>query len=153
MALAAPPVLLSLVEGPLLPRLLLALLALSIPALLYGLAWLVFSRQRLRRTLYGLLPLIWALLLARHLPLGMGEAGQLLPVSLSPLQGTWIQSMPSWQADAHVIAFCQSLVVLLGWASSVVLLRRQLATHRAAWLGASGLAVALAFAGRWLVAV
>lgn len=144
---------LSLVEGPLLPRLLLALLALSIPALLYGLAWLVFSRQRLRRTLYGLLPLIWALLLARHLPLGMGEAGQLLPVSLSPLQGTWIQSMPSWQADAHVIAFCQSLVVLLGWASSVVLLRRQLATHRAAWLGASGLAVALAFAGRWLVAV
>jgi len=144
---------LSLVEGPLLPRLLLALLALSIPALLYGLAWLVFSRQRLRRTLYGLLPLIWALLLARHLPLGMGEAGQLLPVSLSPLQGTWIQSMPSWQADAHVIAFCQSLVVLLGWASSVVLLRRQLATHRAAWLGASGLAVALACAGRWLVAV
>ena len=61
--------------------------------------------------------------------------------------------MTSWQADAHVIAFCQSLVVLLGWASSVVLLRRQLATHRAAWLGASGLAVALAFAGRWLVAV
>ena len=45
---------LSLVEGLLLPRLLLALLALSIPALLYGLAWLVFSRQRLRRTLYGL---------------------------------------------------------------------------------------------------
>jgi len=42
---------------------------------------------------------------------------------------------------------------LLGWGSSVVLLRRQLATHRAAWLGASGLAVALAFAGRWLVAV
>ena len=83
----------------------------------------------------------------------MGEAGQLLPVSLWPLEGTWIQSMPSWQADAHVIAFCQSLVVLLGWASSVVLLRRQLATHRAAWLGASGLAFALALAGRWLVAV
>ena len=145
----APP---SLVEGPLLPRLLIALLALSIPALLYGLAWLVFSRQRLRRTLYGLLPLIWALLLARHLPLGMGEAGQLLPVSLSPLNGTWTESLPSWQADDHVIAFCQSLVVLLGWGSSVVLLRRQLATHRAAWLGASGLAVALAMAGRWLVA-
>ena len=145
----APP---SLVEGPLLPRLLIALLALSIPALLYGLAWLVFSRQRLRRTLYGLLPLIWALLLARHLPLGMGEAGQLLPVSLSPLNGTWTESLPSWQADDHVIAFCQSLAVLLGWGSSVVLLRRQLATHRAAWLGASGLAVALAVAGRWLVA-
>ena len=143
---------LSLVEGPLLPRLLMALLALSIPALLYGLAWLIFSRQRLRRTLYGLLPLIWALLLARHLPLGMSEAGQVLPVSLSPLNGTWTQSLPSWQADDHVIAFCQSLVVLLGWGSSVVLLRRQLATHRAAWLGASGLAVALAMAGRWLVA-
>ena len=145
----APP---SLVEGPLLPRLLIALLALSIPALLYGLAWLVFSRQRLRRTLYGLPAPIWALLLARHLPLGMGEAGQLLPVSLSPLNGTWTESLPSWQADDHVIAFCQSLAVLLGWGSSVVLLRRQLATHRAAWLGASGLAVALAVAGRWLVA-
>ena len=63
-----PGVPLSLVEGPLLPRLLLALLALSIPALLYGLAWLVFSRQRLRRTLYGLLPLIWALLLTGICP-------------------------------------------------------------------------------------
>ena len=146
----APP---SLVEGPLLPRLLMALLALSIPALLYGLAWLLFSRQRLRRTLYGLLPLIWALLLARHLPLGMGEAGQFLPVSLSPLNETWTESLPSWQADDHVIAFCQSLAVLLGWGSSVVLLRRQLASHRVAWLGASGLAVALAMAGRWLVAI
>ena len=65
---------LSLVDGPLLPRLLLAFLALSSPALRYGLAWLVFSRQRLRRTLYGLLPSICALLLARHLPLCMGEA-------------------------------------------------------------------------------
>jgi len=144
---------LSLVEGPLLPRLLLALLALSIPALLYGLAWLVFSRQRLRRTLYGLLPLIWALLLARHLPLGMGEAGQLLPVSLTPLDGGWADSMPAWSADAHVIAFCQTTAVLLGWGASVVLLRRQLATHRAAWLGASALALTLALAGRWLVAV
>ena len=142
----------SLVEGPLLPRLLLALVAVSIPALIYGMAWLVFSRQRLRRALYGLLPLIWGLLLARHLPLGMGEAGQLLPVALSPLDEAWTDQLPSWQADAHVIAFCQSLVVLLGWGSSVVLLRRQLVTHRASWLGASSLALAIAVAGRWLVA-
>jgi hypothetical protein len=52
-----------------------------------------------------------------------------------------------------VIAFCQSAAVLLGWGASVVLLRRQLATHRSAWLGASALALALALAGRWLVAV
>ena len=82
----------------------------------------------------------------------MGEAGQLLPVALSPLDGPWTDQLPSWQADTHVIAFCQSLVVLLGWGSSVVLLRRQLVPHRASWLGASGLALAIAVAGRWLVA-
>ncbi|MFZ9278828.1 MAG: 4Fe-4S binding protein [Vulcanococcus sp.] len=143
----------TLLEGPLGARLLTATLALAIPGLLYGLAHLLFSPERLRRTLYGLLPLLWALLLARHLPLGMAEAGQFLPVSLSALPAPWAAEMPSWSADAHVIGFCQSAAVLLGWSASVVLLRRQLATHRAAWLGASGLALALACAGRWLVAL
>ncbi|MFZ9569495.1 MAG: 4Fe-4S binding protein, partial [Vulcanococcus sp.] len=143
----------TLLEGPLGARLLTATLALALPGLLYGLAHLLFSPERLRRTLYGLLPLLWALLLARHLPLGMAEAGQFLPVSLSALPAPWAAEMPSWSADAHVIGFCQSAAVLLGWSASVVLLRRQLATHRAAWLGASGLALALACAGRWLVAL
>jgi hypothetical protein len=143
----------TLVEGPLSLRLAAAALALLVPSLLYVLCHLLFSAQRLQRTLYGLLPLIWALLLARHLPLGMAEAGQLLPVSLSLWQPDWAAVVPAWQADSHVIAFCQSAVVLLGWGASVVLLRRQLATRRAAWLGASVLALALALAGRWLVAV
>ena len=142
----------SVLEGPLLPRLLLAISALSIPALLYCLASVAFSRERIRRTLYGLLPLVWALLLARHLPLGMSEAGQLLPVSLAPMDWSWSQTLPTWRADSHVIAFCQSTFVLLGWGASVALLRRQLANHRTTWMGTSGLALVLALAGRWLVA-
>ena len=146
-----PWVPLTLVEGPLPLRLATAVLALSLPGLLYALSHLLFSAQRLQRTLYGLLPLIWALLLARHLPIGMGEAGQVLPVSLSSWQPAWAALLPAWRADAHVIAFCQSAAVLLGWAAAVVLLRRQLATRRVAWLGASVLALVLALAGRWLV--
>ena len=137
----------SLIDGPLLPRLAFATLALALPAALFNLARPFFSVARLRRTLYGLLPLLWGLLLARHLPLGMAEAGLVLPVSFSdPL-------LPAWSADPHVIGFCQSAVVLLGWAWAVVLLRRLLANRRAAWLSASALAMALALGGRWLVAV
>jgi len=136
----------SLVEGPWLPRLAAALLALALPSALFLLARLWFSLERLTRTLYGLLPLVWALLLARHLPIGMAEAGQLLPVS------GW-RSAPSWQADPHVIAFCQSAAVLLGLAWAWVLLRRQLANSRMAWVSASALALVLAGVGRWLVAV
>lgn len=136
----------SLVDGPWLPRLAAALLALALPSALFLLARLWFSLERLTRTLYGLLPLVWALLLARHLPIGMAEAGQLLPVS------GW-RSAPSWQADPHVIAFCQSAAVLLGLVWAWVLLRRQLANSRLAWFSASALALVLAGAGRWLVAV
>ena len=137
----------SLIDGPLLPRLAFATLALALPAALFNLARPFFSVARLRRTLYGLLPLLWGLLLARHLPLGMAEAGLVLPVSFSDPQ------LPAWSADPHVIGFCQSAVVLLGWAWAVVLLRRLLANRRAAWLSASALAMALALGGRWLVAV
>ena len=149
----------SLVEGPLLPRLAFAALALALPSALFLLARIPFSAPRLRRTLYGLLPLLWALLLARHLPIGMAEAGTLLPVSLAPLaahvgpgRADWLALLPAWRADGHVIAFCQSGVVLLGCISAVVVLRRLLANNRAAWLAASSLALVLAGAGRWLVA-
>jgi NAD-dependent dihydropyrimidine dehydrogenase PreA subunit len=154
----------SLVAGPLLPRLAFATLALALPSALFLLARPFFSAPRLRRTLYGLLPLLWALLLARHLPIGMAEAGAVLPVSFAPLVGagdtgwldtwlvTWLAALPAWRADSHVIAFCQSAAVLLGWLAAVVVLRRLLANHRAAWLGASALALLLACCGRWLVA-
>jgi hypothetical protein len=147
----------SLVDGPLLPRLAFATLALALPAALFGLTRMMFSDARLNRTLYGLLPLIWALLLARHLPLGMGEAGMVLPVSLAPvtqrIDPQWLAVVPSWQADPHVIGFCQSAAVVVGVVWAVVLLRRQLANNLTAWLGASLLAISLAAAGRWLVAV
>ena len=52
-----------------------------------------------------------------------------------------------------MIAFCQSAAVLLGLAWAWVLLRRQLANSRLAWVSASALALVLAGAGRWLVAV
>ncbi|MEY4297836.1 MAG: hypothetical protein RLZZ423_1015 [Cyanobacteriota bacterium] len=145
----------SLVEGPLLPRLAFATLALALPSLLFLLARPFFSAPRLRRTLYGLLPLVWGLLLARHLPLGMAEAGLLLPVSLAPLAPPepWLAALPSWRADPHVIAFCQSAAVVTGWATSLVVLRRLLANNRMAWLGASLLGVFLAGGGRWLVAL
>jgi hypothetical protein len=137
----------SLVAGPLLARLAVAALALAVPTGLFLLFRLWFSRERLVRTLYGLLPLIWALLLARHLPLGMGEAGLLLPVSFG------LSSLPAWQADLHVIGFCQSTAVLAGLLGAVLLLRRQLANSRPAWIGASVLALALAAGGRWLVSL
>ena len=145
----------SLVEGPLLPRLAFAVLALALPSLLFVLARPFFTAPRLRRTLYGLLPLVWALLLARHLPIGMDEAGQLLPVSLAPLASAqpWLEHLPAWRADAHVIAFCQTAAVLTGWTASVVVLRRLLANNRVAWIGASCLALLLACGGRWLVAL
>jgi len=136
----------SLVEGPWLPRLAAATLALAVPSALFLLARVWFSLARLQRTLYGLLPLVWALLLARHLPIGMAEAGTLLPVS-------GLVTAPAWSADPHVIAFCQSAAALLGLSWAVVLLRRQLARSRQAWLGASALALLLAAAGRWLVAL
>jgi hypothetical protein len=132
--------------GPLLPRLAVAVAALALPSALFLGARLLFSEARLRRTLYGFLPLIWALLLARHLPLGMGEAGALLPVSLGD------PSLPAWRADPHVIGFCQTAVVALGWVWAVVLLRRLLANSGLAWFSASLLGLVLAAGGRWLVA-
>ncbi|NDC34688.1 MAG: 4Fe-4S binding protein [Synechococcaceae bacterium WB9_2_112] len=137
----------SLVDGPLLPRLAVAAAALAVPSVLFLGARLLFSASRLRRTLYGLLPVIWALLLARHLPLGMGEAGALLPVSLGD------PALPAWRGDPHVIGFCQSAAVAVGCLGSVVLLRRLLANSRLAWLSAASLALLLALGGRWLVAL
>ena len=142
----------TLVAGPLLPRLAFACLALALPSGLFLLTRPFFSAPRLRRTLYGLLPLVWALLLARHLPIGMAEAGLVLPVSVAPLAPPWAASLPRWSADPHVIGFCQSAAVLLGFSAAVVVLRRMLQTNRLAWLSSTALALVLALGGRWLVA-
>jgi hypothetical protein len=84
------------------------------------------AASRLRLSLYALLPLLWALMLADHLP--------------------------AWSADGHVIGFCQSLVVAVGVAGSVVLRRRLLQPQRWGWLALSWLALGLGVGGRWLVA-
>jgi len=155
----------SLAEGPLLPRLAIGSLALTIPAAL----WLVLrfagsrllpGRRRPWLLLYALLPLLWAALLADHLSLGMAEAGQLLRVTLAPLAapgsagadpGAWLISLPAWRADPHVIGFCQSLVVAVGVGGSAVLLRRLLLPERYAWLAQLAALLGLGVAARALV--
>ena len=122
----------SLQAGPLLARLTFATLALSLPTVL-GL-WLD------RRWLYSGLPLLWGLLLARHLPIGMAEAGTLLP-----------QGWPSWSADTNVINFCQSLVVATAWAGSAVLLSRLITRSWFPWILASSALLMVALGGRWLL--
>ena len=124
----------SLHEGPLLARLSFAALALALPAAA-GL-WLK------RRWLYAGLPLLWALLLARHLPIGMAEAGTVLPVG-------W----PQWSADPHVIGFCQTVVVVIGWVGAVILSRRLLDLNRRAWVRGSMVLFLVSLSGRWLVAL
>ena len=124
----------SLHEGPLLTRLSFAVLALALPAAI-GL-WLN------RRWLYAGLPLLWALLLARHLPIGMAEAGTVLP-----------HGWPHWSADPHVIGFCQTLVVGIGWIGAAILSRRLLDLDRRAWVMGSMVLLLVSFGGRWLVAL
>lgn len=147
-------------EGPLLPRLAFATLALALPA---GVFLLVrhlrgwgrrpeVAASRLRLSLYALLPLLWALMLADHLPLGMAEGGLVLPVSVGPWWPELAGWLPAWSADGHVIAFCQSLVLAVGVAGSVVLLRRLLQPLRWGWLALGWLALGLGAGGRWLVA-
>ena len=154
----------SLNSGPFLPRLCFAVLALALPSLgfllLRGL-WSLWRRLRPGRrlattrqwlVLYGLLPLLWAMLLAQHLELGMAEAGQLLAVT-APSSWSQIHVLPAWSADGHVIAFCQSLTLVVGVVGSVVLLRRLLLPGRWRWLIVSWLALGLGIGSRWLVAL
>jgi NAD-dependent dihydropyrimidine dehydrogenase PreA subunit len=150
----------SLQEGPLLPRLAIACLALALPAAAFLLLRLLLalrqgaggvrSSARARLLLYGLLPLLWALMLAHTLPLGMGEGGLVLPVSLASVTPGW--ATPGWSADPHVVAFCQSVVTGVGVIGSVVVLRRLLPSDGLGSLLLAALALALGLAGRVLVA-
>ena len=46
---------------------------------------------------------MWALLMARHLPVGMLEGDTVLSVG-------W----PSWSTDPHVVGFCQGVGAAIG---------------------------------------
>jgi NAD-dependent dihydropyrimidine dehydrogenase PreA subunit len=148
----------SLALGPLLPRLAFGALALALPAGLWLALRPLLARLRPAApgwlVLYGLLPLLWALLLAQHLATGMAEGGLLLPVSVEALWPDLAARLPAWSADPHVIAFCQSLAVLVGAAGSLLLLRRllQVALWRGPSLALTGLVIGLGTGGRWLVA-
>ncbi|MEA5413206.1 4Fe-4S binding protein, partial [Synechococcus sp. BA-120 BA3] len=145
-------------QGPLLGRLAFAALALALPSGLWLLLRPLAARLRPASPswllLYALLPLLWGLLLAQHLPMGMAEGGRLLPVSTETLWPALAARLPSWSADSHVIAFCQSLAVLVGVGGSLLMLRRllQLAFWSGPSLALGGLVVALGSGGRWLVA-
>ncbi|MDM7952951.1 MAG: 4Fe-4S binding protein [Cyanobium sp. CZS 25K] len=147
----------SLEQGPMLPRLAFAALALALPAGLWLALRPLVKRLRPATTswqlLYGLLPLLWALLLAQHLPMGMAEGGLLLPVSTESLWPELATRLPAWSADAHVVGFCQSLAVLVGVGGSLLMLRRllQLAFWAVPSLALSGLVIGLGAGGRWLV--
>ena len=84
--------------------------------------------------LYGLLPLLWALLLASRLPIDRQETRSLLPVSFSALLLITTDHLPSWRSDPHVIGFCQSTVISGGEIASVITLRRLLSHRQNAWL-------------------
>ena len=160
----------SLGQGPLLPRLAIACLALALPAGLWlvartAAARLLPGRGRPWLLLYALLPLLWGVMLAHHLALGMAEGGRVLVVSAAPLLSSWrleeglsqplslLGQLPAWSADLHVIGFCQTLAVALGLAGSVVLLRRLLLPGRLGWVLQAAITLVIAGAGRWLVAV
>ena len=136
----------SLHEGPLLPRLAIAAATLALPAAGFLMLRPIAPARQRRLLLYALLPLLWGLLLARHLPLGLSEAGLVMPVSIG-------LAWPGWSADPHVVAFCQSLVLLVGLLGSLVLMRRL--GPQAGWrlTLACGSCVLLAAGGRWLVAI
>jgi len=157
----------SLSEGPLLPRLAIGCLSLALPAGLWlvarsAAARLLPGRGRPWLLLYALLPLLWGLMLAHHLTLGMAEGGLVLPVSAAPLLAksrlgdgasslaAVLAGLPAWAADPHVIGFCQTLSVGLGLIGSVVLLRRLLLPDRISWLLQAGSTLIVAAAGRWL---
>lgn len=89
-------------DGPLLPRLAFAALALALPA---GAFLLVrhlrgwgrrpeVAASRLRLSLYALLPLLWALMLADHLPLGMAEGGWCCRSAQAPGGPSWLPACP-----------------------------------------------------------
>ena len=70
------------------------------------------------------------------------EAGTVLPAG-------W----PQWSADPHVIGFCQSLKVSVGWGGAVVLRGCLLVQNSTQWVFSSLMLLNLSLAGRWLLAL
>ena len=73
---------------------------------------------------------------------GMAKAGTVLP-----------QGWPHWSDDPHVIGFCQTMVVGIGWVGAAILSRRLLDLDRRAWVTGSMVLLMVSLSGRWLVAL
>ncbi|XFA72387.1 sigma 54-interacting transcriptional regulator [Thermosynechococcaceae cyanobacterium Okahandja] len=101
-----------------------AMLLLAVPG---ALAWGLHQAQRLWgqpqpfvRLAYGYLPLVLGANLAYYLPLGLGEAGQLVPVTLATF-GLSTGMSVQWSAHPAVIAFLQTAALGVSVVASLVL--------------------------------
>ncbi|ACB50848.1 nitrogen assimilation regulatory protein [Crocosphaera subtropica ATCC 51142] len=111
----------------------LAVLVLSLPALLP----LVFHQimgflggfqstvkiRPFKELAYGYLPLVLAGNLAYYLPLGLGEAGQILPITLATF-GFSVQGVPVMVAHPAVITFLQETLLIFGVVLSIILTQK-----------------------------
>lgn len=72
---------------------------------------------------YGYLPLVLAANLAYYLPLGLTEAGQILPITMTTF-GVNITGLPILVAHPAVIAFLQGVTLILGFILAIVLTQK-----------------------------
>lgn len=111
----------------------LAILVLSLPALLPLVCHQIMrllgefqSTVKLRpfkELAYGYLPLVLAANLAYYLPLGLGEAGQILPITLGTF-GFSGQGLPVMVAHPAVITFLQGTLLIFGVILSIFLTQK-----------------------------
>jgi transcriptional regulator with AAA-type ATPase domain/NAD-dependent dihydropyrimidine dehydrogenase PreA subunit len=72
---------------------------------------------------YGYLPLVLAANLTHYLPLGLGEAGRILPVTFATF-GLAGENLPILVAHPAAIAFLQGMVLILGMILSICLTQK-----------------------------
>jgi transcriptional regulator with AAA-type ATPase domain/NAD-dependent dihydropyrimidine dehydrogenase PreA subunit len=127
----------------------LALVA-SLPLLAHGFARLGHLKpRRFVELAYGYLPLVLGANLAHYLRLGLGEAGQILPVTWATFGGSGAD-LPIWVAHPAVIAFLQGTTLVATVLLTIVLTQK--ISRQSFWrmLPQHGMAIALG-AGFWSV--
>ncbi len=112
---------------------LIAVLALSLPAILplvaYQITRFLFQLQptlkhrSFTELAYGYLPLVLAGNIAHYLRLGLGEAGQIIPITLATF-GLSGENLPILVAHPAVMAFLQGTVLIAGVILSVILTQK-----------------------------
>jgi transcriptional regulator with AAA-type ATPase domain/NAD-dependent dihydropyrimidine dehydrogenase PreA subunit len=125
-------------------------LAASLPLAAHGLIQLVQRQpRRFVELAYGYLPLVLGANLAHYLRLGLGEAGQILPVTWATFGGSGAE-LPIWVAHPAVIAFLQGTTLVATVLLTMVLTQK--ISRQSVWrmLPQHGMAVALG-AGFWSV--